>query len=53
VLNKGFQLVNGDAERFEAETDFVRGQVRGHLKLNQFAACTRAIYVAVVDRTPR
>ena len=53
LLGKGFRLVNGDAERFEAETDFVRGQVRGHLKLNQFAACAGAVYVAVVDRTPR
>jgi hypothetical protein len=49
---RGFDLVNGDAERFEVETDFARGSVRGHLRLNQFAACPGVIYLAVVDRTP-
>jgi hypothetical protein len=51
LLGNGFRLLNGDAEQFEAETDFVRGSVRGHLKLNQFAACPGAVYVAVVNRT--
>jgi hypothetical protein len=51
LTRRGFERVNGDAERLEAETDFVRGQVRGHLKLNRFTACAGAVYVAVVDRS--
>jgi hypothetical protein len=53
LSRSGFELVGGDAEEFEAETDFVRGSVRGHLKLNHSAACPGALSVAVVDRTPR
>lgn len=48
LLARGFRLVNGDAEAHEVESDFVRGTVRGHLRLNQFSACAGAVYVRVI-----
>jgi hypothetical protein len=45
----GFRLGRGDAERYEAETDFSRGAVAGHLKLNALPGC-RAVSLTVAVR---
>jgi len=47
---RGFRLGAGDAEQYEAETDFYRGTTRGHLKLNVYPSCPGAVAVAVVTR---
>jgi hypothetical protein len=46
----GFRLGAGDAEQYEAETDFVGHGVRGHLKLNTYPSCRGAVLVSVVTR---
>lgn len=46
----GFVLGAGDAEAYEAETDFVGSSVRGHLKLNTSFACPGTVDLAVVLR---
>lgn len=46
----GFVLGAGDAEAYEAETDFVGASVRGHLKLNTSFACPGTVDLAVVLR---
>ena len=46
----GFVLGAGDAEAYEAETDFVGSSVRGHLKLNTSFACPGTVDLAAVLR---
>jgi hypothetical protein len=46
----GFVLGAGDAEAYEAETDFVGRSVRGHLRLNASFACPGTVDLAVVLR---
>ena len=46
----GFVLGAGDAEAYEAETDFVGRTVRGHLRLNASFACPGTVDLAVVLR---
>ena len=46
----GFVLGAGDAEAYEAETDFVGRSVRGHLRLNASLACPGTVDLAVVLR---
>jgi hypothetical protein len=46
----GYVLGAGDAEAYEAETDFVGNGVRGHLQLNTSVACPGTVDVAVVLR---
>lgn len=46
----GYRLGTGDAEQYEAETDFSGHGVRGHLKLNAFPSCSGAVLVSVVTR---
>jgi hypothetical protein len=46
----GYVLGAGDAEAYEAETDFIGHGVRGHLKLNTSFDCPGTVDVAVVLR---
>jgi hypothetical protein len=46
----GFELGAGDAETYEAETDFAGHGVRGHLKLNTSFDCPGTVDVAVALR---
>jgi hypothetical protein len=46
----GYVLGAGDAEAYEAETDFIGRGVRGHIKLNTSFACLGTVELAVVLR---
>lgn len=46
----GYVLGAGDAEAYEAETDFIGNGVHGHLKLNTSFSCPGTVDVAVVLR---
>jgi hypothetical protein len=45
-----YRLGRGDAERYEAETDFSGHGLAGHLRLNALPGCPRVVALAVAVR---